>query len=97
VSFGEVLVDKGAVYIRVTLYCGHLIILRLFHLGISCTVCVLICTVVGLYCFVMCVCVCVCECVCVGFVICGCFVNVYTVLWLRFFRAFSSVVRQMPG
>ena len=33
VSHGEVLVDKGAMYIRVTLYCGHLIILRLFHLG----------------------------------------------------------------
>ena len=31
-----------------------------FHLGISCTVFVLICTVVVLYCFVMCVCVCVC-------------------------------------
>jgi len=27
VSYGEVLVDKGAMYIRVTLYCGHLIIL----------------------------------------------------------------------
>jgi len=26
-SYGEVLVDKGAMYIRVTLYCGHLIIL----------------------------------------------------------------------
>jgi hypothetical protein len=42
-----------------------------FHLGRSCTVCVLICTVVVLYCFVMCVCVCVwCVCVGVGFVIC---------------------------
>ena len=27
----------------------------------------------------------VCLCVCVGLVMCGCFVNVYTVLWLRFF------------
>jgi hypothetical protein len=27
VSYGEVLVDKGAMYIRVTLYCGYLIIL----------------------------------------------------------------------
>ena len=42
---------------------------------------VLICTVVVLYCFVMCVCVgggcnvCVCE----GFVMCGCFGNTYTV------------------
>jgi len=49
--------------------------------------------------------------VCVGFVMCGCFGNVYTVLWLRFFLpwlrfflpwlrfflVFSSVVRQMRG
>ena len=49
-------------------------------------------------------------CFCVGFVMCGCFGNMYTVHWLRFlltwlrfffpwlrfFRAFSSVVRQMP-
>jgi len=49
VSYGEVLVDKGAMYIRVTLYCGNLIILWLFHLGISCIVFVLICTVVVLY------------------------------------------------
>jgi len=27
VSYGEVLVDKGATYIMVTLHCGHLIIL----------------------------------------------------------------------
>jgi len=52
---------------------------------------VLICTVVVSYCFVMCVCVCVCVCgfcnvcVCEGFVMCGCFGNMYTVLWLRFF------------
>ena len=52
-SYGEVLVGKGAIYIRGTLYCGHLIILRPFHLVISCTVFVLICTVtVVLYCFV---------------------------------------------
>ena len=63
-SYGEVLVDKGAMYIRVTLYCEYFIILCLFHLGISCTVFVLICTVVVLYCFVM----------------CGCFGNMYTVL-----------------
>ena len=62
VNCGEVLVYKGAMYIRVTLYCGHLIILWLFRLGISCTVFVLICTVVVLNCFVMCV--------CVGFVVC---------------------------
>ena len=68
-------VDKGAMRIIVTLYCGHLIILWLFHLGISCTVFVLICTVVILYCFVMCVCVCVCGfvmCVCVCVCVCLC-------------------------
>jgi len=52
-------------YISVTLYCGYLIILWLFHLGISCTGFVLICTVVVLFCFVICVYVCVCV-----FVIC---------------------------
>ena len=62
VTYGEVLVDKGAMCIRVTSYCGHLITLRLFHLVISCTVFVLMCTVVVLYCFVMCVCICVCMC-----------------------------------
>jgi hypothetical protein len=70
VSYGEVFVDKRDMYIRVTLYCGHSFILWLFYLGISCTVFVLICTVVVLYCFVVCVCVCVCGfsnvCVCVG-------------------------------
>jgi hypothetical protein len=113
VSYGEVIVDKGAMYlyIRATLYCEHLIILWLIHLGISCTVFVLICTVV-LYCFFN-VCVCVCVCVCVwggGGVICGGFGNMYTVHWqkflltwlrfflpwLRFFHAFSLVVRKMP-
>jgi hypothetical protein len=74
VNYGEVLVDKGAKYIRMISYCGHLIILLLFHMGISCTLFVLICTVVILYCFVMCVCVCVCVhvCACVGFVMCVC-------------------------
>jgi hypothetical protein len=51
-------------YIRVILYCGHLIILWLFHLGRSCIVFVVICTVVVLYCFVMCVYVFVCVCGC---------------------------------
>ena len=56
----------------------------------------------------VCTCVCMCGfcnvCVCEGFVMCGCFGNMYTVLWLRvfltwlrFFRTFSSVVRQMAG
>jgi len=70
VSYGEILVDKGAMYIRVTLHCGHLIILWLFHLGVSCVVFVLIGTVVVLYCFVMCVCVCVCVCVCLCVCVC---------------------------
>ena len=48
---------------------------RLFHLGVSCTVFVLICTVVVLYCFVMCVCVCVCVCVYARVYVCG-FCNV---------------------
>jgi hypothetical protein len=104
-----------SMYIRVTLYCRHLIILWLCHLGKPCTVFVLICTVVVSYCFVMCVCVCVwmCVCVCVWilkwlrfFLICvGIFLKTEVFLtwlrvftpWLRFFRAFSSVVRQMPG
>ena len=69
-SNGEVLVDKGAVYIRVNLHCilRVLIVLLLFHSCICCTVFVLIYTVVVLYCFVMCgvvwccvVCVCVCK------------------------------------
>jgi hypothetical protein len=66
VSYSEVLVDKCAMYISVTLYCGNLIILWLFHLGISWTVFVLNCTVVVLYSIVMC------ECVCVGFIMCVC-------------------------
>jgi hypothetical protein len=84
VSYGEVLVDKGAMYIGVNSYCGHLIKLCLFHLGISCTAFVLICNVMALCCFVMCVCVCVCVgflmyvCVCVC--VCVCFDNMYTVL-----------------
>ena len=44
---GEVLGDKNTMYIRVTL---HLIVLWLFHLGVSYTV-------VALTCFVMCGCV----------------------------------------
>jgi hypothetical protein len=66
-------------------------ILWLLHFGISCTVFVLICTVVVLYCFVMCVCmyvcvgvhVCVCVggCVCVGFVVCAC-VCVCVFVWV---------------
>jgi len=54
VSYGEVLGEKSATCNRVTLYWEYVIILWLFHLGISCTVFVLICTVVVLTCFVMC-------------------------------------------
>ena len=43
VNYGEVLGDKSAMYIRVTLYWGYLIVLWLFHLGVSCTVFVLTC------------------------------------------------------
>jgi len=56
VSYSEVLWDKSAMYIKVTLYCRYLIILWLFHLGISCAVYVLTCTVVVLTCCVMCGC-----------------------------------------
>jgi hypothetical protein len=51
VSYGAVLGDKSAMYIRVILYWGYLIVLWLFHLGISCTVFVLTCTVVVLTCW----------------------------------------------
>jgi hypothetical protein len=44
-SYGEVLGDKSAMYNRVTLYWGYLIIFWLFHSGISCTVTVLACFV----------------------------------------------------
>jgi hypothetical protein len=54
-----------------------------FHLGRSCTVFVLICTVSGfiLFCNVcMCMCVFCNVCVFVFFVMCGCLGNMYTVL-----------------
>jgi hypothetical protein len=46
--------------------------------------------------------VCVCAGGWVGYVLCGCLDNVHSLYlfglpWLRFFRAFSSVVRQMLG
>jgi hypothetical protein len=61
-------------YIRVTLYCRHVIILWLCHLGKPCSVFVLICTMVVLHCFVMygCVGVCVCVGLCVWVCVCGC-------------------------
>jgi len=56
VSYGEGVGDKSAMYIRVTLYWGYLIVLWLFHLGIPFTVFILTCTMVVLNYFVMCVC-----------------------------------------
>ena len=56
VGYGEVLVDKNAVYITVTLYWRYFSMLWLFHLGTFCIVFVIISTVVVLYCFVMCGC-----------------------------------------
>jgi hypothetical protein len=45
VSYGEITGDKIAVYIGVTLYWGHLIVLCLFHL-----VCILYCDCCNLFC-----------------------------------------------
>jgi len=45
VRYGEVLRDKSAMYVRVNLYWGYLIILWLFNLGLSFTVFVLTCAV----------------------------------------------------
>jgi hypothetical protein len=77
-----------SMYIRVALYCRHLIILWLCHLGKLCTVfvfnlycggfvffyvCVCVCVGVGVY---VCVCVYVCVgvgvCVCVSVCVCVC-------------------------
>jgi hypothetical protein len=81
VSYGEFLAGAGAMYIMVALYWGNYSILWLFHLGISCTVFVLICTVMVLNCFVMCVCVCVRACV-VGWVLWCVGVLVMCILWI---------------
>ena len=59
-SYGEVLVDKGTMYDRVTVHWGYLIVLWLFHV-----VCILCCGCFNLFCTVL-------VCVCVDFVICGC-------------------------
>jgi len=45
VSYGDVLGDKGALYIRVTLYWRYLILLWLFHL-----VCILYCVCLNFFC-----------------------------------------------
>jgi hypothetical protein len=60
VSYGKVLSDKNTMYIRVTLFCGYLIVLRLFYLF-----CIVYCGCFNLFCNVW-------VCVGVGFVMCGC-------------------------
>ena len=60
VSYGEILVDKSTLHIRVTLYWGYLIVLWQFFWCVSCIVIVLTCTVVVVTCFVMCGCLVVC-------------------------------------
>ena len=74
IKWSEFLRDKSAMYIRVTLYWGYLIILWLFNLELSCTVVVLTC-------FVMCGCGYVWVCVCVGFVMRVCFGNMCTCIY----------------
>ena len=82
VSYGEVLGDKSVMYIRVTLYWVYLIVLWLFHLGVSCTV------VVVTY-FVMCGCfgnMCVCICCVLYGLCCFCiasFMYIYSYLFCR--------------
>jgi hypothetical protein len=72
-SYGEVLGDKSAMYIRVIIYWGYIIILWLFHLGVSCTVVVSTC-------FVMC------RCVYVGvLVICVLVFTVFCIVCTLFF------------
>jgi hypothetical protein len=84
-------------YIMVTLYWGNMIILWLFHLGISCTVFVFICIMVALNCFVMCVCVCVWGgCKCVGVLI-MCILWISSATLTAVFPCFFLVVRQMLG
>jgi len=87
VSYVEFLVDKGAMHIRVTLYCGHDYIVTIsFGYILYCVCFNLYCGGFILFCNVFCVCVCVCMCgfcsvcVCVGFVMRGCFGNMHAVL-----------------
>ena len=75
-SYGVGLGDKSAVYIRMSLYWGYLIVLWLFHVGISCTAFVLTC-------FVVCMCVCMCG-LCnlwVFWQLCGCLGNMCTCIY----------------
>ena len=92
VSFGYILQC-----VCFNLYCGGFILF--------CNVCVCVCVCVCM-CVCMCVCVCVCVCVCrfcnvwvfwqyVYFTLSEVFLTLTE--GLRFFLAFSSVVREMPG
>ena len=105
VSYSEVLVDKSVIDLILRVL-DYIVSISFWYILYS----VFICTVVVLNCFVMCGCVCMCGfcnvwCVCVGFVMCGCvyvcvLVHVYqhsSATLTEVFRAFSSVVRQMPG
>jgi hypothetical protein len=87
-SYGEVLGDKTAMYIRVTLYWGYLVILWLVHLGVSWTVGFVTCTAIVLNCFVMCGSFCnMCNCIycvlfCLYCVCCiVCFVYIFCYLF----------------
>ena len=57
-----------------------------------CVVCVCVCVCVC----VSVVCVCVCVCVCVGFVICGCFSNIYILYSDRFYFTLLEVFLTLP-
>jgi hypothetical protein len=80
VELGEVLGDKSTMHIRVTLYWGYLIVLWLFHL-----VCILYWGRFDLFCNVW-------MCVCVGFVMCGCFGNMYTFIYCVLYRLYCVFV-----
>jgi len=89
VKWGEVQWSEEKVLLKIVCYTCGLTTLETRYCSFSPLCCfsymhfVLICTVVVLYCFVICVCVCVraCVCMCVfsnvcvceGFVMCGCF------------------------
>jgi len=88
VSYVVILGDKIAMYITVNLYWGYVIILWLFHLGVSCTLFVLTCTVVcfNLFCKVW-------VCVCVGvLVICVLVFTVFCIVCTVFFVLFPLCI-----
>jgi hypothetical protein len=80
VSYGEVLGDNSAMYIRVTLYWGYLIVLWLFHL-----VCILYCGCFNLFFSVW-------MCVCVGvLIICVLVLTVFCIVCTMFLYCFIYV------